>query len=112
MAEFEHFINLSREYVFILANLKDENSTSVGGEYVQGKLSLQSHSPGIILAVLGTILIMITIFIDQPIEKSDSAIYFGTQTGNRNIIDDLIERLSDSVGMINADSYIKPPFGL
>lgn len=98
--------------VFILGKLRDENQTLVGGEYVQGKLTLQSHSPGIILSILGTVLIVCTIFTHQPIEKFDSSVYFHPDNSlKHNSIDNLVKNLADSLGFSAPDTNIKPPSG-
>ncbi len=61
---------------FILGRIRESAST-VGAESNLVKLSVSSSSPGIILACLGTVLIISSILTNHRIEIQDSAIYLG-----------------------------------
>jgi hypothetical protein len=61
--------------IFILGKLKDDTANVLNSGTEQFKFSLTSHSPGIVLAVLGTALIISTIFTHQNIEKTDASVY-------------------------------------
>lgn len=72
--------------VFILGKLKDGQPNILSGERDSVKISLQSHSPGIVMAVLGTALILTTIFTHQSIEKTDGAVYLPVNEKTRWIL--------------------------
>lgn len=102
--------------VFVLGKLNDENKTALEGGYSNAKFSLQSHSPGIIMAVLGTALIIGTILTHQNIEKTDAAVYFNyvnppvdDLTPAR--IKEIIEKISDSTLQQQPDSNVTRPEG-
>ncbi|MHC4321056.1 MAG: hypothetical protein ACYST3_02160 [Planctomycetota bacterium] len=59
---------------FILGKLK-EAPTKASGESISGKFSITTSSPGIILAFLGTALMITTIVVHHEIEGEDNAIY-------------------------------------
>ncbi len=59
---------------FILGKLK-ESPTKASGETISGKFSITTSSPGIILAFLGTALMITTIVVHHEIEGEDNAIY-------------------------------------
>lgn len=61
--------------VFILGKLKDEQPSEFDTGKESFKFSFKSHSPGIIMATFGTVLILSTIFTHQTIEKTDGAVY-------------------------------------
>ncbi len=62
---------------FILGKMK-EAPTKASAESVSGKFSITSSSPGIILAFLGTALMITTIVVHHDIEGEDNAIYTDT----------------------------------
>lgn len=60
---------------FILAKLT-EAATQVSGEATSYKLNLATTSPGIILAFLGTLLMVITLTVDFKYGTADAPVYF------------------------------------
>lgn len=60
--------------VFILGRLT-EAASHLAAEGSFGKLSIETVSPGLILAVLGTVLMLVTVFVNPPTEVSDAAVY-------------------------------------
>jgi hypothetical protein len=69
---------------FILGRLREPTST-IGADSNLVKLSVKSSSPGIILASLGTVLIITSILTNHRIEIQDTSIYLGTYTGAKGI---------------------------
>jgi hypothetical protein len=61
---------------FILGRMEEPEST-ISATKAEWGLALRTASPGIILALLGTVLIVSTIVTHHPIEVSDSALYTG-----------------------------------
>jgi hypothetical protein len=59
---------------FILGKLREE-MTSIGVSRAGTSGTLQSSSPGLVLAVLGVVLMAITIVTNQEISTTDSSIY-------------------------------------
>ena len=66
--------------VFILGRLT-EAASHFAGEGVFGKFSIDSVSPGLILAVLGTILMVTTVLINPPTGVTDAPVYIDTGRG-------------------------------
>lgn len=62
--------------IFILARLS-ETETNLSGEGGGAKVAIATSSPGIVLAVLGTVLMVVTLTIDFEFETSDVPIYVG-----------------------------------
>ena len=60
--------------LFILGKFREKDST-LNAKTEAAEFSLSTASPGIFLAVLGTILMSITIFINHEIEVNDGLIY-------------------------------------
>jgi len=60
--------------VFILGRLT-EAASNLQAEGVFGKLTIQSVSPGLILATLGTILMLTTIVVNPPTSIEDAPVY-------------------------------------
>ncbi len=60
--------------VFILGKLQEE-PTKLESESKFGKGSLSTSSPGIVLAVMGTVLMAITLLVPTEIETRDVAVY-------------------------------------
>lgn len=63
--------------VFILGRLT-EAASNLAAEGTFGKLSIQSVSPGLILAALGTILMMTTVLVNPPTTVDDAPVYLTT----------------------------------
>lgn len=61
--------------VFILGKLRDQQSTQLGAEAKDIKLSLTSASPGLVLATLGATLMIVTVLAQQTTEVNDGSIY-------------------------------------
>lgn len=62
--------------VFILGKLNTQ-PTRASGSYEKFKIELVSASPGLILAILGTLLITTSILVKQDIKITDGSIYTG-----------------------------------
>lgn len=60
--------------VFILGKLREPTS-NLDGEIQNFRLSISTSSPGIILAVLGSVLMVSTIFIHNKVKVDDAAIF-------------------------------------
>jgi hypothetical protein len=102
--------------VFVLGKLNNENTTALEGGTSNIKFALQSHSPGIIMAVLGTALIISTILTHQNIEKTDAAVYFNSYNPSLRDLSpaqmkELMEDMSDSTLHQQPDSAINRPEG-
>jgi hypothetical protein len=69
---------------FILAKFS-EPATSIDGSGSSFKASLHSGSPGVILAFLGTVLMLSTIFSKTEISLTDRAIYMGGGAEQRSL---------------------------
>jgi len=65
--------------IFILARLS-ETETNLSGEGGGAKVAIATSSPGIVLAVLGTVLMVVTLTIDFEFKTSDVPIYVGQAT--------------------------------
>jgi hypothetical protein len=61
---------------FVLGKIR-EKETAIDGEAHSVKASLRSGSPGVILAFLGTVLMLSTIFSRTEISVTDQAVYLG-----------------------------------
>src|SRR6266542_597638 len=66
--------------VFILGRLT-EASSHLAAEGTFGKFSIDSVSPGLILAVLGTILMITTVLVNPPTGVTDAPIYVDVDGG-------------------------------
>jgi len=66
--------------VFILGRLT-EASSHLAAEGTFGKFSVDSVSPGLILAVLGTILMVTTVLINPPTGVTDAPVYVDVDRG-------------------------------
>ena len=62
--------------MFILGKVK-EDPTSIAGSGSSFKATLRSGSPGLVMAVLGTVLMLSTIFSRADITVTDRALYLG-----------------------------------
>lgn len=62
---------------FVLGRLSDGGS-EVGAEGGGAKLNVKSASPGVMLAVLGSVLITVTLWVPTEIRNDDHPIYFGS----------------------------------
>lgn len=60
--------------VFVLGRLT-EASSQLAAEGVFGKLTIATVSPGLILAVLGTILMLTTVLVNPPTDVTDGNVY-------------------------------------
>jgi len=63
--------------IFILGKLR-ESETKLEGETEGWKVSLLTSSPGIILAVLGTVIMVFSLAIRADVSATDKPVYFGT----------------------------------
>jgi hypothetical protein len=63
--------------VFILGKMTESTSQITGGNGMW-KVGITSASPGIILAVLGTALLIVTIFVEGTITVNDRPVYIGS----------------------------------
>lgn len=82
---------------FILGRLREPAST-IDADNNLVKLSVKSSSPGIILASLGTVLIMTSILTNHRIEIQDTSIYLGNYAGTQSpnyIAPDIENKVSD-----------------
>jgi hypothetical protein len=59
---------------FILGKLREDTST-VEGAYKESKLSFNSTSPGLILTLLGTAILLASLFAQSTIEVGDAPVY-------------------------------------
>jgi len=59
---------------FILGRLR-EDSTHLGAEGGGAKLDLTTQSPGMVLAVLGTVLMLVTIWVRLDVDMTDKPVY-------------------------------------
>jgi hypothetical protein len=66
--------------IFILGKLQ-EPASALSADAVSWKVSLNTTSPGLMLALLGTILMMTTLIVPARIEVEDKAIFVGTWNG-------------------------------
>jgi ABC-type dipeptide/oligopeptide/nickel transport system permease component len=67
--------------IFILSKLR-EGETSLAGEGGGAKATLVTSSPGIVLAVLGTILMSVTIVSGFEFSTTDAPVYVGRDNGS------------------------------
>lgn len=72
--------------IFILAKLR-EGETSLAGEGGGAKATLVTSSPGIVLAVLGTILMSVTIVSGFEFSTTDAPVYVGRDNGAGDDVD-------------------------
>lgn len=63
--------------IFILGKLKED--TQVSGDIQGAKWALVTSSPGIVLALAGTALIALAIYVPTTVESSDSLVYLPVQ---------------------------------
>lgn len=61
--------------VFILGKLREPSTSLVGAEAQGIKLSLTSASPGLVLATLGTALMIVTVLARQEMQVRDTSLY-------------------------------------
>lgn len=73
---------------FILGKLR-EPSSKLGAELATGKFSFEGASPGMFLAGLGVILMLVTIMTHHPITVTDGPVYMNVLTGYSSQGDDL-----------------------
>ena len=66
--------------VFILAKLR-EGETTLSGEGAGAKAALATSSPGIVLAVLGTVLMVVTLTANFEFSTTDVPVYIGRESG-------------------------------
>jgi len=64
---------------FILGRL-DELASTVGGEGAGFKVSVTTASPGLVLATLGTVLMVVTLSLKNEIRVDDTQMYTGTMS--------------------------------
>ncbi|MDZ7344736.1 MAG: hypothetical protein ONA90_09530, partial [candidate division KSB1 bacterium] len=62
---------------FILGKLR-EQSSQISGETEFWKISIASTSPGLVMVVLGTVLMLTTILVHHKMDVKEGAIYVGT----------------------------------
>ena len=62
---------------FILGKLR-EQSSQISGETELWKVSIASSSPGLVMVVLGTILMLTTILVHHKIDVHEGSLYVGT----------------------------------
>jgi biopolymer transport protein ExbD len=72
--------------VFILGKLR-ESETKLGAEANLFKFSVTSASPGIILAVLGTLLLLTTIVVKTDVKVGDGNLYLPRMSDNKTSMD-------------------------
>jgi len=65
---------------FILGKMS-ESQTDLSGGAAEWKVQISTASPGIMLCVLGTLLMMMALAVQTPIEIHDNPIYVGSGTG-------------------------------
>ncbi len=100
--------------VFILGKLNDEQEHGGEGEVASIKLSIKSHSPGIMMAFLGTILILATIVTQQQIEKADANTYLSEREfviTDTTAIKNALSNIDSTKLKSRRDSTKKPPIG-
>ena len=61
--------------VFILGKLENETPTDLGGKFKELEANLKTASPGIILVVLGSTLMILTIVMQHTVQVNDAAVY-------------------------------------
>jgi hypothetical protein len=70
--------------IFILGKLEESQSV-IGGSLPSAEFTVRSSSPGIILAVLGSSLMLATIIMQHSFNVSDASVYLGT--GNTSTVE-------------------------
>lgn len=66
--------------LFIVGRLRETNSTASAESEAAGlKMSFASSSPGIVFALLGSILILVPLLSNPPVELKDSRSYLGNE---------------------------------
>jgi hypothetical protein len=68
--------------VFVLGRLTESSST-VGAEGAFGKFTIATVSPGLIMAFLGTVLIIAAVFVNPPTDVNDGSVYLPAAEANR-----------------------------
>jgi hypothetical protein len=66
--------------IFILAKLREEE-TRLSGEGAGAKAALATTSPGIVLATLGTVLMVVTLTVNFEFTTTDRPVYLGADGG-------------------------------
>ena len=66
--------------IFILAKLREEE-TRLSGEGAGAKAALATTSPGIVLATLGTVLMVVTLTVNFEFTTTDRPVYLGADAG-------------------------------
>ena len=66
--------------IFILTKLR-EDVTTLSGEGGGAKGALATSSPGIVLATLGTVLMVVTLTVDFEFSTTDTPVYVGRDSG-------------------------------
>ena len=61
--------------IFILGKLEQKNISEIAGKTTYGEASLKSSSPGVILVVLGSGLMITTIVMQHSIQVNDASVY-------------------------------------
>lgn len=89
--------------IFILGKLQ-EPASALSGEAPSLKVSFTSTSPGLMLAVLGTILMLTTLVVPARIEVEDKATFVSTWNGGGHSLQLPDELLKDVPGPSNAKS--------
>lgn len=95
---------------FVLGKLSEEPSeasTKSGVPGLEWSLSVRSASPGVLLAIMGTLLMALSITIQASYSAEDQAIYF-----NRSNVARAPPAPTDAIGPASADALkrmIKPP---
>jgi hypothetical protein len=90
--------------IFILGKLEERNASEIYGKIPQGEASLKSSSPGVILAVLGSALMIVTIVMQHTIQVNDAPVYL--QTGDATSATSSIEKKPVFVLPKETDSLI------
>jgi hypothetical protein len=81
---------------FVLGKLQ-ESESKIELTSSQVRLSIISSSPGIILAILGTVIMITTIVTKQPIELYDDSVYFRSPNSRIIYVDTTVTSI-DSIG--------------
>ncbi|WP_439695083.1 hypothetical protein ACFGVS_18410 [Mucilaginibacter sp. AW1-7] len=95
---------------FILGKLSDKNPTSGTATVSQAQVSIKSNSPGLIMAALGTILIVTSIITHQNIEKTDGNIYLNSDVNTSVIVHDtvILTKFKEQIGKGTLNQHPNP----
>jgi hypothetical protein len=91
--------------IFILGKLQ-EPASALSGDAASWKFSLTTTSPGLMLAVLGTLLMVTTLVVPARIEVEDKATFVGTWNGGGHSLQLPEELLKDIPGPSNTKTSI------